>query len=288
MRNNTFSSKWLKVSEVAPYVIHVEIARGPVNAFNNELWHAYGTLFEKLADEGEDVRAVVVSSAFPKIFTAGLDLGDAGNLSQDTNSQSADPARIALNLQKHIKEIQHAIRTPERCPFPVIAAIHGMAVGIGVDLTSACDIRYAASNARFTIKEVDIGIAADVGTLAYLPKITGNMSLVRELAYTADWFSAAEAERLGFVSRVVEGGKDEVLAASLELAKKIASKSPVAVSGTKKLISHARDHSVEENLDYTVIWNSATLQTKDMAESIAANRGKRVGQFGGLLTKSKL
>ncbi|KAK7457157.1 hypothetical protein VKT23_010457 [Stygiomarasmius scandens] len=285
MNPKEFSSKWLTVSEVAPHVVHVEIARGPVNAFNNELWRAYGALFERLANEGGDIRAVVISSAFPKIFTAGLDLSDAGNLSQDTNSETTDPARIALNLHKHIKEIQYAIGSPERCPFPVIASIHGMAVGIGVDLTSACDIRYAASNARFTIKEVDIGIAADVGTLAYLPKITGNMSLVRELAYTADWFSAAEAEKAGLVSRVVEGGRDEVLAASMELAKRIASKSPVAVAGTKKLITHARDHSVAENLDYTVIWNSATLQTKDMAESIAANRGKRVGKFGPLRPK---
>ncbi|KAK7457256.1 hypothetical protein VKT23_010555 [Stygiomarasmius scandens] len=285
MNPKEFSSKWLTVSEVVPHVVHVEIARGPVNAFNNELWRAYGALFERLANEGGDIRAVVISSAFPKIFTAGLDLGDAGNLSQDTNSETTDPARIALNLHKHIKEIQYAIGSPERCPFPVIASIHGMAVGIGVDLTSACDIRYAASNARFTIKEVDIGIAADVGTLAYLPKITGNMSLVRELAYTADWFSAAEAEKAGLVSRVVEGGRDDVLAASIELAKRIASKSPVAVAGTKKLITHARDHSVAENLDYTVIWNSATLQTKDMAESIAANRGKRVGKFGPLRPK---
>jgi len=101
---------------------------------------------------------------------------------------------------------------------------------------------YSGVACLITAQEVDIGIAADVGTLAYLPKITGNMSLVRELAYTADWFSAAEAEKAGLVSRVVEGGRDEVLAASIELAKRIASKSPVAVAGTKKLITHARDH----------------------------------------------
>ncbi|KAF5356454.1 hypothetical protein D9758_009512 [Tetrapyrgos nigripes] len=285
MNVKDLSSKWLKVSEVSPHVVHVEITRGPVNAFNEELWRAYGELFEKLAEDAQDVRAVVISSAFPKIFTAGLDLGDAGNLTKDVNSDKTDPARIAIDLKKFIKVFQEAIHTPERCDFPVIAAIHGMALGIAVDLSSACDIRYAASNTRFSIKEVDIGIAADIGTLAYLPKITGNMSLVRELAYTADWFSAAEAERLGLVSRVVEGGRDEVVAAALELAKKIADKSPVAITGTKRLITHARDHSVPENLDYTALWNSATLQTKDMAESIAANRGKRIGKFGALRSK---
>jgi len=124
----------------------------------------------------------------------------------------------------------------------------------------ACDIRYAASNTSLSIKvrtelvvlcklirlarqEVDIGLAADIGTLARLPKITGNQSLVRELAYTAEFFPATTAEKIGLVSKVVDGGREEVIAAALESAKKIALKSPVAVSGTKHLLTHARDHS---------------------------------------------
>jgi Delta3,5-Delta2,4-dienoyl-CoA isomerase len=90
---------------------------------------------------------------------------------------------------------------------------------------------------------VDIGIAADIGTLSYLPKITGNHSLVREISYTARPFSATEAKEIGFVSTVVDGGRDEVVKAALDLAKIIATKSPVAIAGTKKLITHARDHS---------------------------------------------
>lgn len=87
-----------------------------------------------------------------------------------------------------------------------------------------------------------MGLAPDIGTLAHLPKITGNLSLVRELTYTARTFSAAEAEKLGLVSKVVEGGRDAVVAAALELGKVIASKSPVAIAGAKHLITHARDH----------------------------------------------
>jgi delta(3,5)-delta(2,4)-dienoyl-CoA isomerase len=90
-----------------------------------------------------------------------------------------------------------------------------------------------------------VGLAADAGTLAYLQKITGNQSLARELAYTARAFSSDEAEKLGLVSRVVEGGRDAVVAAALQLAKDIASKSPVAVTGTKRLLLHARDHRYE-------------------------------------------
>ena len=171
----------------------------------------------------------------------------------------ADVARAAFHLGQHVREFQHAIAAPERCPFPVIAAIHGLALGLAIDMMAACDVRYAASNASFSVKvcpyssclrkkvtleqEVDVGIAADIGTLARLPKITGNQSLVHELAYSALSFSAAEAKELGLVSKVVEGGRQEVLNAALELAGTIAEKSPVAVMGTKRLLIHARDHT---------------------------------------------
>ena len=88
-----------------------------------------------------------------------------------------------------------------------------------------------------------MGLAADIGTLARLPKLTGNQSLVHELAYSTRLFSAAEAKELGLVSKVVKGGRQEVLNAALELAKSIAEKSPVAVMGTKRLLLHARDNA---------------------------------------------
>ncbi|KAF9070438.1 Delta2-dienoyl-CoA-isomerase [Rhodocollybia butyracea] len=223
------STKWIKVSEPARHVLLVELAR---------FWQEYGKLFESISAEVPDVRAVVLSSVFPEIFSAGLDY-----------------------FHKQIIPFQKAITAPERCLFPVIAAVHGMVVGLGVDMISACDIRYAASNAKFTIK-VYIGLAADMGSLAYLPKITGNMSFIREMAYTAQWFPASKAEQIGLVSKVVEGGRDEVVAAALEVAQLIATKSLIAVTGTKRLLSHARDHSVSENLEYTTLWNSAMLQTK--------------------------
>ena len=93
------------------------------------------------------------------------------------------------------------------------------------------------------MQEVDIGLAPDLGTVAYITKITGNLSLARELAYTARTFTAAEAEKLGLVSKVVDGGRDQVIREALELAKTIAAKSPVAVVGAKHLINHSRDHS---------------------------------------------
>lgn len=91
-------------------------------------------------------------------------------------------------------------------------------------------------------KEVDMALAADGGTLAHLLKITGNHSLARELAYTSRTFLSDEALTLGLVSRVIQGGREAVIGAALNLAREIALKSPIAVSGTKHLLLHARDH----------------------------------------------
>ncbi|KIK64045.1 hypothetical protein GYMLUDRAFT_40275 [Collybiopsis luxurians FD-317 M1] len=278
----SLSSKWIKVSEPFPHILLVELARDPVNAICTEFWQAYGSLFDSISESTPDVRAVVLCSAFPDIFSAGLDLLEAGEVAKataDSDPDSTDAARIALDFQRQIKPFQEAITAPQRCLFPVIAAVHGMVVGLGVDMISACDIRYAASNTRFTIKEIDIGLAADMGTLAFLPKITGNLSFIREMSYTTQWFPASKAEQVGLVSKVVQGGREEVVAAALELAKLIATKSPIAVTGTKRLISHAIDHSVAENLEYTKIWNSAMLQTKDMLETLESTKAKRPGKF---------
>lgn len=150
---------------------------------------------------------------------------------------------------------------------------------------------------------MDVGLTADIGSLARLPKITGNESLLRELAFTARTFNAEEAQKLGLVSKVVPGSKDEVLgeilvfsacllcerylgslpAEALKLAKKIASKSPIATVGTKHILVHSRDHryywprsdpfqrdiliqthspsSVSQNLEYVATWNQVMLQS---------------------------
>ncbi|KAJ6478989.1 Delta2-dienoyl-CoA-isomerase [Mycena sanguinolenta] len=272
------SSQWILVSQPYPHVLHVELARKPVNAFCVELWTEYGALLDRITHEGRDVRALVLSSALPKLFTAGIDIAD---LSSGFGSD-ADAARKSLSTYHHLKEFQHAIGAPERCPFPVIVAMHGLVVGLGVDIISACDIRYAAEKTQFTIKEVDVGLAADIGTLAYLPKITSNHSLMREFAYTSRLFSAPDAERLGLLSRIVPGGREEVVQAALDLAKEIAGKSPIAVSGTKRILTHARDHSVKENLEYTAAWNAGALQTGDITESLRAAKTRTPPVFAPL------
>ncbi|KAJ7676071.1 Delta2-dienoyl-CoA-isomerase [Mycena polygramma] len=281
---NGLASKWISVSEPAPHVLHVELCRKPVNAFSAEFWREYSSLFDRITREGRDVRAVVLSSALPKLFTAGIDMGD---LSAVQKPEAPDAARASLSNLHFITEFQSAIGAVERCRFPVIAAIHGTVIGLGLDIIAACDIRYGADNAQFTIKEVDAGLAADIGILGYLPKVTGNQSLARELAYTSRIFNAQEALHLGFLSKVIPGGQSEVINAALDLARVIAQKSPLAVAGTKRIMTHARDHSIQENLEYTALWNSSALQTNDVLESLRATKAKVNPAFHPLV-KSKL
>jgi len=278
-----FSTEYIKVTDRATGVLLVELSRGPVNAFNESYWRQFGQLFDRINEDGS-VRAVVLSSVFPKVFSAGLDLNEAL-----VPHKEKDPGRQGFYLKEHIRAFQSAISAVERCRVPVIAAVHGLALGLAVDITSACDIRYAASSAVFAIKEVDVGLAADIGTLARFPKVVGNQSLARELAMTARNFGAEEALAVGFVSRVVQGNRDEVVAAALATARIIASKSPVAVVGTKQILLHSRDHSVQDNLEYVAAWNAFALQSSDTTDCMAAFKTKKNPSFSPLPDiKSKL
>ena len=164
---------------------------------------------------------------------------------------------------------------------PIIAAVHGLCLGMGIDMIAACDIRHCTKDTKFCIKEVDIGIAADLGTLQRFQKIVGNDSWTRELAYTARMFGADEASKYGLVSHVHDSA-DAMLAAARKMAALIAEKSPVAVNTTKKSILFSRDHSVEKGLEHIALLNGTMLQTGDTAKAVAANFAKEKVKFAKL------
>jgi len=272
----TYSGNFLTSSLATNGVLLVELSRAPLNAFHQKMWEEMGAIVNKISKDG-DIRVVVLASSL-KAFSVGLDLNEAmGGLAPS----KLDPSRRAIFLQDHILEFQAAISAIERCRQPVIGAVHGIAYGLAIDILCACDVRYAASNTIFAIKEVDVGLAADIGSLARLPKVTGNESLVRELALTARDFLPEEALRLGFIGDIVQGGKAEVLAKAMVTANLIASKSPIAVIGTKHLLLHSRDHSVQDNLDYTAAWNQVMLQSTDILDSFRAFKTRKPVKFGG-------
>ncbi|KAK4037397.1 delta(3,5)-Delta(2,4)-dienoyl-CoA isomerase, mitochondrial-like [Daphnia magna] len=276
MATSSFSNKYkfetLLVSTPREYVYHVELNRPQqFNTMNSAFWREMVECFQAISEDS-DCR-VVVLSANGKHFTAGLDLTDMGPL-METVLGDGDVARKFRTLQQFIKSYQLSFTSVEQCNKPVIAAVHGGCIGGGVDLITAADIRFCTQDAFFQIKEVDIGLAADVGTLQRLPKVIGSDSLVRELAYTARKMFADEAAQAGLVSRVLSD-KEIMLKVALEIASAIADKSPVAVQGSKHNLNYARDHSIEEGLNYMVIWNAAMLQSEDLRVAAMASMDRK-------------
>lgn len=266
----------LAVSNLGDGVVHVELNRpGSLNAMNWDFWTECREVFQSLASDG-DCRAVVLS-ARGKGFSAGLDVTDPRNLQFD----GEDGARKGLNFINRVKIMQEACSAIEACLKPTIAVIHGACIGAGIDLTAAVDVRLCDESAKFCIKEVAVGIAADVGTLARLPKIVGNDSIVRELALTGRNFLAEEALRLGFVSRVLPT-HEQALEEAKRMAQQIAAHSPVAVVGTKHNLNYARNHTVQDSLDYVLAWNASMVQTQDVVKAFAAARTKQKPAYSKL------
>ena len=261
------------IVELTGNVAHVEIYRPEkINAMNAAFWTEIIDIFQWVEDT-DAVRAVVLSGA-GKHFSSGIDLMMMASVA---NSFGKDVGRNARLLRRKILELQASFNAVDTCRKPVLAAIQGYCIGGAIDLISACDMRYAAEGAQFSIKEIDIGMAADVGTLQRLPRIIGD-GMLRELAYTGRPFGAEEARSIGLVNRVYPD-QDSLLAGVMEIAHEIASKSPIAVAGTKAMISYMRDHTVNDGLEYVATWNSAMLQSNDLRVAIAAHMSKQKPEF---------
>lgn len=269
-----YSFETLLVSQPAEHVFQIELNRpDKLNAMNVAFWMELPKCMQQL-HEDRNCRVVVVSGA-GRMFTAGLDLASmASTFTADSpDGEELDVARKARRMHALITSYQQTFTSLEKCNKPVIAAVHNGCIGGGVDMVTACDIRYCTNDAYFQVKEVDLGLAADVGTLQRLPRVIGNASLVNELVFTARKMEAAEALQAGLVSRVFPD-KGQMMTAALDVAKQIASKSPVAVQGSKVHLVYSRDHGVEEGLNYMAAWNMCMLQSEDLMKSAMAMMAK--------------
>jgi len=254
-------------------IAHVQINRPEkVNAMNAAFWTEIIEIFQWI-DENDAVRVVVLSGA-GKHFSAGIDLM---LLASVANELGKDVGRNARMLRRKILQMQASFNAVDQCRKPVLAAIQGYCIGGAIDLIAACDMRYAAEDAQFSIKEIDIGMAADVGTLQRLPRIIGD-GMLRELAYTGRTFGADEARSLGLVNRVY-ADKELLLEGVMDIAREIARKSPIAVTGTKEMISYMRDHRIDDGLEYVATWNAAMLQSTDLRVAMAAHMSKQKPEF---------
>jgi enoyl-CoA hydratase len=250
---------------------------GKGNAMGPDFWRELPRVIER-ADADPDVRAVLIRGE-GKAFSYGLDLpamlGEMGERSGRDGGLAG--ARTASYF--HLRGLQDAITSVERCRKPVVAAVHGWCIGGGVDLIAACDIRVCAADAVFSVREVRVAIIADVGSLQRLPHIIGD-GMTRRLALTGEDFPADRAERMGLVSEVF-ADHDELLAGARALCAQLAANPPLVVQGTKLVLNESRELSVEEGLRHVAAWNTAFMQSHDLQEAMTAFLERRPPKYQG-------
>jgi enoyl-CoA hydratase len=253
------------------------------NAMNPPMWTAFPDALAALLEDGE-VRAIILAGK-GKSFCVGLDLaafqgGGAGGAGEGNMAGPLSGATANLRQLEVTRGFQRSITAIAEAPVPVICAIHGYCLGGGVDIATACDIRIASKDATFSIRETKIGIVADVGTLQRLPKIV-TAGHVAELAYTGKDISAARAEEIGLVNSVHDDF-DAAYQAAIEMAMEIAANAPLAVRGTKFVLSQSEDLTTEQSLLFNGIWTMiTTLNSNDLKEAMTAFVQKRPPTFTG-------
>ncbi|MFU8814316.1 MAG: enoyl-CoA hydratase-related protein [Pseudomonadales bacterium] len=256
-------------------IAHLQLSRGDeYNRMPPAFWEEFPAALEEVDRRG-DVRALVISST-GKHFSAGMDV----SAFTGSREQSWDRGRAGEIARRNLARLQGVFTRLETLRMPVLAATQGGCVGGGVDLIAACDARYCTAEAFFCIQEINIGLAADVGTLQRLPKLIPD-GLMRELAYTGRRLPAREAFERGLVNQVFDT-QTEMLDHVMAIAGQIATKSPLAITSTKHLLNYGRDHSVADTLGYQQVWMGAVSQSEDMSRYFAAKASGAEPQYPDL------
>ena len=259
-------------------VAHVQFSRpDAMNSMDKAFWLELPQCMRDIESQ-TDARVIVISST-GKHFSAGMDLGVFSDSS--TMPQSKDPSRMAESLRRLVLQLQATLSSLEEIRLPVLTAIQGGCIGGALDLVCAADSRYCTADAYFTIKETELGMTADVGTLQRLPKLIP-AGIVKELAFTGRKFTAQEAQQFGLVNRVYDD-QESMLSGVMEIAAQIATNSPLAVTGCKEMLNYSRDHSVEDSLKYMATWQAGMFRPNDMMKTFQAKAMKTQPEYDDLL-----
>ena len=234
-------------------------------AFWAEIPHAFRAL-----DEAGGTRVAILSST-GKHFSAGMDLSVFNANEQGGNALGTKDVLDRERFRQQLRKLQESFNAIANARFPVIAAIQGGCIGGAVDMATACCLRYTTLDAFFCIHEINLGMMADVGTMNRMPHQLPD-AVMRELAYTGDRLGAERAERLGFVNAVFDS-PEALHQGVLEVARKIASKAPMAMVASKEMISYARDHSVAESFAYLNALQPGIFSPEDIARAVMAPKG---------------
>lgn len=247
------------------------------NAMIAEFWTELPDIIKDI-DAGSKARVIVISSTGP-VFSAGIDIGMfSGDIAGTGNKN--DPQHGLNFLQNNVLPLQDSFSAIEKCRIPVLCAIQGGCYGGGVDLITACDMRYGTEDSFITIYEIIVGMTADVGTF---PRILNHMpeGVVRELAYTGRKMHAQECRSRGLFNEVYSD-HTAMMKAVMDIAAEIAARPPLAVHGCKHIITYARDHTTADTLEYIGVWNMSMLIPSEMMEAMQAKGQKRAGKFAEL------
>ncbi len=265
-------------------VAHIQMKRPEAfNSMTRDFWNELPAIVNDINDNAR-ARVIVITST-GKHFCAGMDLAVFASSNGVGSGLKADRETSNENFRHHVHHLQNTFTCLDKARIPVLVAIQGGCIGGAVDFVSACDIRWASADAFFCIQEVNIGMTADVGTFPRLCKLLPE-GWVRELAYTGRRLPAMRAKELGLVNEVFET-HEALIAHVMATAHEIASKAPLAVTGSKVMINYARDHTIADGLDYIATWQAGMFATSHMAEAFRANGAKEAGNFPDLLPLRK-
>ncbi|WP_305856612.1 crotonase/enoyl-CoA hydratase family protein [Balneatrix alpica] len=258
-------------------VAHLQFNRPEqLNVMTADFWAEFGQAVRELDQSGQ-VRALVISST-GKHFSAGMDL----KIFQSPDPQlfQGEPGRRAEAMRRLVLQLQEVFNALEQVRMPVLTAIQGGCIGGALDLVCASDMRYCSADAFFTVKETELGMTADLGTLQRLPRLIAD-GMARELIYSGRKCYAEEALRLGLVNQVF-ADHGSLLEGVLALAEQIASHSPLAITGCKQMLNYGRDHSVADSLKMMATWQAGMFHPNDMLQGFAAKMQGKAASYEDL------
>jgi enoyl-CoA hydratase len=270
--------------EINNSIAHIRFNRPEKrNSMNEDFWTMFPKEVEEMDDSGE-IRALIVSSTGPH-FSAGIDL----SMFKDDIVESETDNEIGRSrgyFLQQLKFLQNAVSCLEAARFPVITAVQGGCIGGGIDLITAADIRICTKDAFFLIEEINVGLAADIGTIQRLPKIIP-AGIAREWTMLGEKVSADRAKEVGLVSSLHDS-HEEMMKNAFEIAEKLASKTPLAMWVTKETLNYSRDHTVKESLENVALWNAATLHKEDVMSTMMSKMQKKKPEYRNLRDKNFL
>ncbi len=264
------------------HIAHIQFNRPKeLNSFNLAVWHEFPEAINTINDN-KDMRVIVVSST-GKHFTAGMDLSVFASFEKSADEEFARQNASFMGL---VKSLQQTFSVLTQSKLPVIAAIQGGCIGAGLDLITACDMRYASQDAFFTLHEINIAMMADVGTMPRLQHVVP-AGIAREMAFTGDALKADRAQQVGMLNGVFDTYED-LIDGVMKVAAKIAAKSPMAIWSSKEMMNYADNHTIDDTLDRVAVWQAGMFSPSDVKTAIGAQQQKQIPSFENLANEKKL